>query len=126
MLEFAELRRQLEPLLRHAATATGKPRGLRWKACELRGDPLFALDNASGQLCALVAVLVCFEPIAGGGMEEVEAVSNLRSATAVFVLRRDGWTTDGRVVFNLDPARTLEHFQASLRPLPLDSAASVQ
>lgn len=47
-------------------------------------------------------------------MEDVEAVSNLRCATAIFVHRLGRWTTDGRVVFNLEPPQALERYQASL------------
>ena len=47
-------------------------------------------------------------------MEDVEAVGNLRSATAVFAHRRGAWTTEGRVVFNLEPNEALEHFSESL------------
>jgi len=101
-----------------AANATGKPRGLQWIGARLAGDPLFAVDRANGELFALVAATIRFEAIAGGGMEEVEAVGNLREATAVFVHRDGQWTTDGRAVFNLDPAGALDHYRESLEPFP--------
>jgi hypothetical protein len=97
-----------------AANATGKPRGLRWIGAKLVGDPLFAVDRANGDLYALVPATISFEAIAGGGMEEVEAVGNLREASAVFVHRDGQWTTDGRAVFNLDPASALDHYRESL------------
>lgn len=97
-----------------AAAATGKPRGLRWKGCDLGGEPVFGVEKKTGLLCALIGATISFEAIEGGGMEDVEAVSNLRSSTAVFVHRGGEWTTDGRVVFNLDPAATLERFGDSL------------
>jgi hypothetical protein len=112
--EFATRQNELEHALLPAANATGKPRGLRWISCRLSGPPTFAVDRASGALYALVAVTVAFEAIEGGGMEEVEAVSNLRAATAVFEHKGGAWTTEGRVVFNLDPAGTLEHYRESL------------
>ena len=111
MGEFEENMPRLEPQLLQAAAVTGKPRGLRWSKCELHGDTLFATDQAGHDLCALVSVTVSFEAIAGGDMEDVEAVSNLRSATAVFVHQQGSWTTDGRVVFNLEPVATMERFQ---------------
>jgi hypothetical protein len=83
---------------------------------ELAGPPLFAVDS-KGVLYALVAATISFEAIEGGGMEEVEAVGNLRSATAVFVFRRSEWTTDGRVIFNLEPAEALRRFEAALEPV---------
>lgn len=99
------------------AAASGKPRGLRWTGCELSGPPLFAVDDATGELIALAAATISFAAIEGGGMEEVEAVGNLRSATAVFMHRGAGWITDGRVIFNLEPAEALAKFQGTLRPL---------
>jgi hypothetical protein len=108
----------LEGEFHAAAAATGKPRGLRWIKCRLDGPATFAVDRVNAELYALVGVTVSFEAIPGGGMEEVEAVSNLRAATAVFVHRDNRWTTDGRVVFNLDPAATLDHYRESLEAAP--------
>jgi hypothetical protein len=111
---FAEQRGSLSAYFLKAASATGKPRGLRWKAVELNGAPLFAVDPA-GVLYALTGATISFEAIEGGGMEDVEAVGNLRSATAVFVHRNGKWTTDGRVIFNLEPAEAIERFNGALR-----------
>ena len=117
MLEIAQLRPQLQETLRAAASATGKPRGLLWKACDLHPGQLFARDTATGELIALVGVTVSFEAVPGGEMEDVEAVGNLRSATAVFIHRRGAWTTDGRVVFNLEPEQAMACFENRLQPL---------
>jgi hypothetical protein len=117
-LQFDEASQELASELLFAAAATGKPRGLRWKSCEFSGRPIFAVDPSTRELYALLSVTISFEAIAGGGMEEVEAVGNLRSATAVFVHRRRKWTTDGRVIFNLEPAEALARFEAALKPLP--------
>ena len=99
------------------AGATGKPRGLIWKNCELSGEPLFATDRVTGELYALVTATISFEAVEGGDMEDVEAVGNLRCATAIFVYRDHSWTTDGRAVFNLEPAQSLERFHESLSPI---------
>lgn len=115
--EFSEQRDDLTGLFLRTAGASGKPRGLRWTGCELSGSPLFAIDDATGELIAMVAATVSFAAIEGGGMEDVEAVGNLRSATAVFMHRGAGWITDGRVIFNLEPAEALAKFQGTLRPL---------
>ena len=112
----ADFQNQLAPLsgeLIEKATALGKPRGLRWKMVQLTGTPLFAVDER-GALYALVAATISFEAIEGGGREDVEAVGNLRSATALFVLRRGAWTSDGRVIFNLEPREALTRFNAQL------------
>jgi len=115
--EFAAERDDLSGLFLRTAAASGKPRGLRWTGCELSGSPLFAVDDVTGELIALIAATISFAAIEGGGMEEVEAVGNLRSATAVFMHRGEGWMTDGRVIFNLEPAEALAKFQGTLRPL---------
>ncbi|MEO1497214.1 MAG: hypothetical protein AAFV43_08700 [Planctomycetota bacterium] len=101
------------------ASRSGKPRGLRWVGCQPQAPPtLFARDAKTGELYALHAVEIRFEAVEGGDMEEVEAVGNVRAATAVFVWRGGRWDTDGRVVFNLDPAETLQRFAATLTPCP--------
>jgi hypothetical protein len=115
--EFAAERDDLTGLFLRTAAASGKPRGLRWTGCELSGPPLFAIDDATGELIVLIAATISFAAIEGGGMEGVEAVGNLRSATAVFMHRGIGWITDGRVIFNLEPAEALAKFQGTLRPL---------
>jgi hypothetical protein len=111
---FATQRAELEPLFLQQAQATGKPRGLLWKQCELAGEPVFARDHSSGEIVALVEATIGFEAIVGSEMEDVEAVGNLRSATAVFVYRRGSWTSDGRAVFNLGPEQALERFSTTL------------
>ncbi|MFO0928191.1 MAG: hypothetical protein U0736_14325 [Gemmataceae bacterium] len=93
-----------------AAAGSGKPRGLRWTACDPEPGQRFARDRQSGELIALVGVTVAFEAIAGGDMEGVAAVGNLRNATAVFFHRRGAWATHGKAVFNLNPDEVLERF----------------
>jgi len=100
-----------------AASATGKPRGLAWKQCDLQDGLLLARDRATGELLGLVGVTISFEAIEGGGMEEVEAVGNLRAATAIFSWNGREWTTQGRAVFNLEPREVLERYAKSLTPV---------
>jgi hypothetical protein len=100
-----------------AASATGKPRGLAWKQCDFQDKMLLARDRATGQLVALVGATISFSAIEGGGMEEVEAVGNLRAATAVFNWNGRQWTTDGRAVFNLEPREVLDRYKDSLDPV---------
>lgn len=120
LLQFAEQRSSLAERMLEVAGAAGKPRGLRWLSTELTGPPVFAVDAGDGTVYALVGVTIRFEAIEGGGMEDVEAVDNLRSATAVFVHRQGNWTTDGRVIFNLEPLEAVGRFNAQLRPLELE------
>src|SRR3954466_14789669 len=97
--EFERERTTLESKFFAAASTSGKPRGLLWKQCAFQEGLLLARDRATGELVGLVAVTIGFEAMAGGGMEDVEAVGNLRAATAVFTNRGQGWSSQGRVVF---------------------------
>ncbi len=106
---------QLGEVFRAAAQLTGKPRGLRWKCVRLGPGVEAATDNA-GTLVALVEAEIAFEAVPGGGMEEVAAVSNLRSATALFNFRSGAWCTQGRAVFNHTPEEVLSQFAEELTP----------
>jgi hypothetical protein len=108
--DFRIHRELLEAKFFEAAAARGIPRGLAWARCDFADQVTFARDKQNAEPCALVAVTIGFEAIEGGGMEEVEAVGNLRAATAVFRHRVGRWLADGRVVFNLNPEQTIAHF----------------
>jgi hypothetical protein len=105
---------RFEEMLRTAAAATGKPRGLCWVGCEIVGDALIARDIASRGIVALVPVVVRFEPVEGSDMENAPMAREPRRATAVFTFARGHWHTDGRVVFNLDPHQAAAHFGPQL------------
>jgi hypothetical protein len=121
--EFHLRREQLEAKFLTKAAATGKPRGLRWLDCDFENDVTYARDKRSGQLSAFVGVTISFEAIAGGDMEHVEAVGNLRAATAVFNLNEQGnWTTEGRAIMNLNPFEAVQFYQANLEFVGLDEA----
>jgi hypothetical protein len=107
----------LTSLFLAAANATGKPRGLRWKSCELQGEPLFATDRSTGEIYALHGATIGFEAIPGGDMEDVEAVDDIRYVTAVFVYRDGQWQTDGRAIFNLEPSQAIERLGATTRTI---------
>lgn len=111
---FPALRPDVERQFFEAASASGKPRGLRWKDVQFHEGQVFAVDRVSGALYALVGATISFEAIEGGPMEDVEAVGNLRAATAVFVFQNGRWTTDGRAVFNLLPEETVDRYQSAL------------
>ncbi len=112
--EFHRSRERLEAKFLQLASASGRPRGLRWLDCEFENDVTYARDRQNGELTALVAVTISFEAIEGGGMEHVEAVSNLRAATAVFRLSQGQWATDGRAIFNLNPTEAIDFYKGSL------------
>jgi hypothetical protein len=111
---FHRRREWLEARFLTLAGQSGKPRGLRWSGCEFDDDVAFARDRRSGRPRALVAVTISFEAIPGGGMEEVEAVGNLRAATVVFRLDGSEWEPDGKAYFNLSPAQTIDYYHNEL------------
>ncbi|HEX2477261.1 MAG TPA: hypothetical protein VHK01_21070 [Lacipirellulaceae bacterium] len=115
--QLAKHRQKLEHDFVTAAAATGKPRGLSWKECGFQPGVILARDRANGDFVGLVGVTISFEAIEGGGMEDVEAVGNLRAATAVFNWNGREWSTQGRAVFNLEPREVLERYRDSLDPI---------
>jgi len=57
-------------------------------------------------------------------MEEVEAVSNIRAATAEFLYDGGRWVTDGRVYFNLAPSATVKYLSSDLELVAEEHAAA--
>jgi hypothetical protein len=100
-----------------AASASGKPRGLRWLACEFDGAMHLARDRHTGLIVAILPVTIQFEAIPGSDMEGLPAVANLRQASAVFFFDRGQWHTAGKTVFNLDPAEALEQYRHQYEPV---------
>lgn len=99
------------------ASSSGKPRWLRWASCDFEDEVVYARDRTDGSMAAFVGVTVSFAAIAGGLMEDVEAVGNLRAATAVFQFHRGRWNTQGRCIFNLSPTQTIAFYQGQLEPV---------
>jgi hypothetical protein len=111
---FRRQREWLEADFLSVAGRAGMPRGLRWKDCDFCDEVTFARDRETGRVAAFVAVTISFEAVEGGGMEDVEAVGNLRSATAVFHYDDTKWTTQGRAIMNLEPAEAIQRFERTL------------
>jgi hypothetical protein len=112
--DFHRQRERLEAKFLMLAARSGKPRGLDWVRCDFEDDVIYARHRQSGELSAFVGVTIGFEAIEGGGMEDVEAVGNLRAGTAVFRVERGHWQTDGRALFNLTPAEAVDYYQDNL------------
>ncbi len=108
--QFVRRRDELEAAFFKAASTSGKPRGLAWKQCSFQQGVVLARDRGNGDLVGLVGVTISFEAIEGGGMEDVAAVGNLRAATAVFVYSKREWSTQGRVIFNLEPREVITRY----------------
>lgn len=114
---FRLQRERLEAYFLSAASVTGKPRGLRWVDCDWSDEVTFVRERQSGHIAALVGVTIQFEAIPGGDMEGVEAVGNLRNASAVFFFQNGHWHTVGKAVFNMNPDEAVRHFQNQYEPL---------
>ena len=113
-VDFHLQRERVEAHFVRLAGASGRPRGLRWTDVQFDDPVSFARERHTRQLTALVAITISFEAIEGGGMEDVEAVGNLRAGTAVFFFDGQRWDTLGRAIFNLEPIEALRHFQHEL------------
>ena len=121
--DFHRQREPLEAKFIERAASSGKPRGLRWLDVEFDDDVVYARDRRSHRLKALVAIEVSFEAVAGGGMEEVEAVSRVRAATAEFLHDGNRWGTEGRVYFNLAPSAAVKYLSSDLELVAEEHAA---
>jgi hypothetical protein len=117
-------RELLEARFFDLASRLGKPRGLRWLECDWLDGVTFARDKTSGLLTAFVSVNIRFEAIEGGDMEEVEAVSMVRDAAAVFHYRRGHWGTGGRVLFNMNPQDALSRLGGQFVPVTSEAELS--
>lgn len=84
-----------------AANHTGKPKGLRWKSCEITGDMRIERHQASGLLIGHVRMDISFEATPDGDMVEHPSAQLPRTVTGVFIFVKGHWETDGRAIFNL-------------------------
>ncbi len=121
MQAFKVQREQLEAKFFDMARALGKPRGLRWIECDWLDSVTFARDVSDGLLTAFLAVNIRFEAIEGGDMEDVEAVSNIREAAALFHYSGGRWGTGGRALFNMNPQDAVTRLQGQYEPVVLEA-----
>lgn len=114
---FERQRQSLEQKYFECASSTGLPRGLYWKKCDWLPSYVLLLDRTTQQPNLLVSVNLHFEAIAGGDMEDVAAVSNVRDACAVFQWQHKNWMTTGRTLFNMNPEEARDRLASSYEPL---------
>lgn len=115
--QFNEDRSELQALFFQLASASGKPRGLMWTRTDWKEDTAFARDLQTGLLTAFVGVEISFTAIPGGEMEDVEAVSQIRNASAVFHYQKGRWGTGGKALFNLSPNDAVERLTGQFAPI---------
>jgi hypothetical protein len=111
MYQFHGQREYAEAKFVDLAAHSGKPRGLVWVRCDFDDDVSYVRDKSTGQISALVGVTIGFAAEEGGAMADVEAVGNLRAATAVFHYAGKQWMTQGRTLFNLSPTEAISRYQ---------------
>ena len=119
--EFKQARKVLEKTFFKICSESGRPRGLRWKTCDFENTVLFVIEKHSLNLHALVPVVISFEAIEGGPMEEMEAVSNLRVGSALFVHTGKDWATRGDVIYNLSPVEAFQRYDQNYTAFDMDS-----
>ena len=124
MRRFHGQREYLEAKFVDLASHSGKPRGLAWVRCDFEDDVSYVRDKETGQISALVGVTIGFAAEEGGGMEDVEAVGNLRAATAVFHYSGKRWMTQGRTLFNLSPTEAIRRYQESFEIVAEETAGT--
>lgn len=115
---FRLQKERLEELVLKSAAATGKPRGLRWLSCRFTDEFTLVRDKATRRLAALIPITVLFDPVPGGDMEQVEAATEPRQATAVMHFRRGQWVSDGQTLFNVTPSDALRLHSREYDPVP--------
>jgi hypothetical protein len=115
---FRLQKERLEDVVLKAATASGKPRGLRWVSCRFNDEFTLVRDRATRRLAALIPVTVIFDPIPGGDMEGVPAAKEPRLATAVLHFRHGQWVSDGQTLFNVTPADAIRLHAREFDPVP--------
>lgn len=101
--DFGRHRQELQQSCLAIASAAGKPRGLKWSKCVWLETLALVEEPSTGIVTLFCGVNLSFEAIEGGDMEDVEAVSMVRDATAVFHHQNQRWGTGGRVLFNMSP-----------------------
>ena len=99
------------------ASAAGKPRGLLWSHQQWLTSWVLVEDTATGLVTMLHGVNLSFEAVEGGEMEDVDAVSTVRDATAVFHFQNGRWGTGGRVLFNMSPESAVQSLGDDLKIL---------
>lgn len=109
-LQFIAERQALRADFFQKAASSGKPRGLIWVHCDWSDELLFAVARETQQIAAFVEIIIRFEAVPGGEMEDVEAVGNLRIASAVFQFQNGKWETRGEAIFNHSPHEAVARY----------------
>jgi len=121
--EFHRQRERLEVKFVQLGMVGARPEGPRWTDCDFDNDVTYARNRLTGELSAFVAVTIEMDTAEEGSSGTLDAVSNLRAATAVFRFDRQHWETDGRAIFNLSPAEAIRFYHRDLELVGQEPAA---
>jgi len=110
---FHQQRERLEMKFLCLATQGTLAPDVPWMDCEFEDEVAYVRNRRSGQLCALVGILLRKrDPWA-----EPPPSGVCRVGTAIFRFARNRWDTDGRAVLNLSPSETIRFYQDALEVL---------
>jgi hypothetical protein len=84
-----------------------------WMDCEFEDEVAYVRNRRTGQLCALVGILLRKR----NPWEGPPPSAGWRVGTAIFRFARNRWDTDGRAVLNLSPSETIRFYQDALEVL---------
>ena len=91
-----------------AAAVSGSPRGLTWLDFTEVGGLVWVYAATEKVPLVLVPMILQFEPVVGGPLEDVPEAREPRPVVAVFRWNRKGWIADDRAYFNLSPLQMIE------------------
>ena len=110
---FHQQRERLEMKFLCLASQGSLAPGAPWMDCEFEDEVAYVRNRRSGQLCALVGILLRKRDPWGG----LPPSGVCRVGTAIFRFARNRWDTDGRAVLNLSPSETIRFYQDALEVL---------
>ncbi len=111
--QFHQQRERLEMKFLCLASRGSLTPGIHWMDCEFEDEVAYVRNRRSGQLCALVGILLRKRHPLGVS----ESGGSFRVGTAIFRFARNRWDTDGRAVLNLSPSETIRFYQDALEVL---------
>ena len=107
-------REWLEADLITLASRAHQSHGIQWADCEFDDEAVFATERRTGQLRALVGLVVRLKTADVRSATDDALAAGLQLATAVFQFDGRQWSTDGRLLLNLSPLEAIERFQHEL------------
>jgi hypothetical protein len=96
------------------AARRGRPAGWAWVDGEFDDRVVLACKRGTASLRALVQMTIVLEKITPFEEHGEGQQTRVQSATGVFLLSGNRWTTEGHTVLDLDPEETVDRFSGEL------------